>query len=852
MNQASVTTEADAANELMRLARQIAHHNRRYHAEDAPEISDAEYDALVRRNAELEAAFPQLVREDSPSRLVGHAVEASPLSKVTHEVRMMSLDNAFADDEAVDFDARIRRFLRIEADVTVGYTAEPKIDGLSASLRYENGILVQGATRGDGRVGEDVTENLRTISEIPKRLSGSGWPEVIEVRGEVYLSKPDFVAMNAAAEQRGERTYANPRNAAAGSLRQLDVAVTRARPLRFFAHGWGELSAVPAETQAGVMAAFARWGFPVSDRLVTCDSVDAALAVYRSIETDRADLPFDIDGVVYKVDRLDWQERLGQVARSPRWAIAHKFPAEKAVTRLLAIDIQVGRTGVLTPVARLEPVGVGGVIVTNATLHNADEIARQGLRVGDLVRVQRAGDVIPQILGWVTPPAEHDTLPVFEFPHECPICGSPAVREFSLRSTSRDPVKRRCTGGLTCSAQFERSVEYFCGKGGLDIENLGPETISDLISRQLIRSLADIFELSEHKAELLQIPGFKEKKVENILAAIRGRMVVPVNRLLQALGFRLIGAERSKLICSHFDTLEMLQDVCDGIAAAKREIWSNLAEKMQQAGLPINFDVLDLRLSVRMSQARMLGALSEFEHVEKNGPVATKALLENIVSKLGKRPNFSPSSSTLKSAIKRFSAKFSPSSDGNFENYVSKKTFRILKIAAQESQSLIANSYSARNDIKIRDILVVFSNNINDINRSIELDEHALRILTDIEGIHTATADSLVDNMTSIANKNEIDRISQLLDVQRYERVFRQSEVEGKTVVFTGALTSMSRDEAKAQAEALGAKVAGSVSAKTDLVIAGTDAGSKLAKAQALGVTVIDEDGWRALVARAG
>ncbi|TFU03759.1 NAD-dependent DNA ligase LigA [Polymorphobacter arshaanensis] len=843
-------TEAEAAAELARLAAEIARHGAAYHTHDAPEITDAEYDALVRRNAELEAAFPHLKRADSPSETVG-AAPASGFGKIVHARPMLSLDNAFEDDDVTAFVTKVRRFLLLDAETLVRLTAEPKIDGLSASLRYENRVLVSGATRGDGTTGEDVTANLRTVADIPQTLPADA-PDVVEVRGEVYMAKDDFLRLNETQAANGDKPFANPRNAAAGSLRQLDVAVTRARPLRFFAHGWGELSAVPADTQAGVMAAFARWGFPVSDRLVTCDSVDAALGVYRAIETDRADLPFDIDGVVYKVDRLDWQERLGQVARSPRWAIAHKFPAEKAVTRLLAIDIQVGRTGVLTPVARLEPVGVGGVIVTNATLHNADEIARQGLRVGDLVRVQRAGDVIPQILGWVTPPAEHDALPVFEFPHECPICGSPAVREFSLRSTSRDPVKRRCTGGLTCSAQFERSVEYFCGKGGLDIENLGPETISDLISRQLIRSLADIFELSEHKAELLQIPGFKEKKVENILAAIRGRMVVPVNRLLQALGFRLIGAERSKLICSHFDTLEMLQDVCDGIAAAKREIWSNLAEKMQQAGLPINFDVLDLRLSVRMSQARMLGALSEFEHVEKNGPVATKALLENIVSKLGKKPNFSPSSSTLKSAIKRFSANFSPSNDGNFENYVSKKTFRILKIAVQESQSLIANSYSAKNDIKIRDVLVVFSNNINDINRSIELDEHALRILTDIEGIHTATADSLVDNMTSIANKNEIDRISKLLDVQRYERIFRQSEVEGKTVVFTGALTSMSRDEAKAQAEALGAKVAGSVSAKTDLVIAGTDAGSKLAKAQALGVTVIDEDGWRALVARAG
>ncbi|HMP56469.1 MAG TPA: NAD-dependent DNA ligase LigA, partial [Novosphingobium sp.] len=435
-------SEAEAANELMRLARQIARHDRLYHAEDTPEISDAEYDALVRRNAELEAAFPHLVREDSPSRRVGHAVAASPLAKVTHEVRMMSLDNAFSDEELADFVARVRRFLALPADAPVAMTAEDKIDGLSCSLRYEQGRLVRAATRGDGQVGEDVTANVVHIADIPQVLTGEV-PDVFEVRGEVYMSRADFAALNDAQEASGDKLFANPRNAAAGSLRQKDARVTASRPLRFLAHGWGAASEVPADSQFAMMQRIAGWGLPVSPLLARCDDLDAMISHYRSILAHRADLPYEIDGVVFKVDRLDWQERLGFVAKAPRWGMARKFPAERAETVIEAIDIQVGRTGKLTPVGRLRPVLVGGVTVTNVTLHNRDEIARLGLRVSDRIVLQRAGDVIPQVVDNLT---REEPRAAFAFPDHCPECGSEAVAE-------EGEVDVRCTGGLICPAQ---------------------------------------------------------------------------------------------------------------------------------------------------------------------------------------------------------------------------------------------------------------------------------------------------------------------------------------------------------------------------------------------------------------
>ena len=528
MHTAPPIPKAEAAAELARLAAEIAEHAARYHRDDAPTISDADYDALVQRNAALEALYPELIRTDSPSSAIGSQA-AAQFGKVTHARAMLSLDNAFDDASVIEFVARVRRFLNLPADVAVELTAEPKIDGLSASLRYENGVLITGATRGDGTTGEDVTVNLRTVADIPQRLP-QGVPAVVEVRGEVYMAKADFLALNAS----GERVFANPRNAAAGSLRQLDVEITRARPLRFFAHGWGELSALPADTQAGVMAAIARWGFPVSDRLRVCATVDDALAVYRSIEADRSSLPFDIDGVVYKVDRLDWQARLGQVARSPRWALAHKFPAERATTELLAIDIQVGRTGVLTPVARLAPVGVGGVIVTNATLHNEDEIARRDVRVGDTVELQRAGDVIPQILRYATGADAHATLAPFEFPQVCPQCSSLALREAG-------EVARRCTGGLICPAQRIERLRHFASRHALDIEGLGDERIELFTTQGWLHAPADIFGLHRHRDELLAMKGFKPTSVDKLLGSIEAGRRVPFDRLLFGLGIRHVG-----------------------------------------------------------------------------------------------------------------------------------------------------------------------------------------------------------------------------------------------------------------------------------------------------------------------
>jgi DNA ligase (NAD+) len=514
----------EAANELMRLAKAIAYYNARYHTHDAPEISDAEYDALVRRNNALEAEFPHLVRADSPNKAVG-AAPASHLSKVTHAKPMLSLDNAFADEDVVDFVGRVRRFLNLGDDAPVALTAEPKIDGLSCALRYENGVLVQAATRGDGAVGEDVTANVATIADIPQTLKGSA-PAIFEIRGEIYMAKSDFEALNAAQESAGEKLFANPRNAAAGSLRQKDPSVTAARPLRFLAHGWGEVSALPRESQYGVMRAIADWGLPVSDALVQVETVDALIAHYRSIEAARADLPFDIDGVVYKVDRLDWQARLGFVAKAPRWAIAHKFPAEQAQTTLLSIDIQVGRTGKLTPVGRLQPVTVGGVVVSNVTLHNRDEIARLGVRPGDRVVVQRAGDVIPQIVRVLN--ADEARL-AFSFPDHCPECGSEAIAE-------EGEVDVRCTGGLICPAQRIERLKHFVSRGALDIEGLGEKTIEEFFGLGWLHSPADIFRLKARRAEILGREGWQEKSVDNLIAAIEAKRAPDPIKFLFGLG----------------------------------------------------------------------------------------------------------------------------------------------------------------------------------------------------------------------------------------------------------------------------------------------------------------------------
>ena len=719
-----MTTEADAANELMRLAKTIAYHGKRYHAEDAPEISDAEYDALVRRNTELEAAFPHLIRADSPNNQVGAAVEASPLAKVTHAQRMMSLDNAFSGEDVEEFLARVRRFLNLPEDAVVALTAEDKIDGLSCSLRYEQGQLVQAATRGDGRVGEDVTPNVATIGDIPQHLNGEV-PDVFEIRGEVYMAKTDFAALNARLMEEGQalaaqrevafdpatiRQFANPRNAAAGSLRQKDASVTASRPLRFLAHGWGEVSAVPAATQFDMMRLIESWGVPVSPLLKRFDGVEGVLAHYRDIERQRAELPYDIDGVVYKVDRLDWQGRLGFVAKAPRWAIAHKFPAERAQTTLEAIDIQVGRTGKLTPVGRLTPVTVGGVVVSNVTLHNRDEIGRLGVRPGDRVVIQRAGDVIPQVVENLT--REEDRA-AYIFPDHCPVCGSEAVAE-------EGEVDVRCTGGLICNAQKFERLRHFVSRGALDIEGLGEKSIQEFLDLGwLDKGPADIFRLKAHRDELLTREGWKEKSVDNLFAAIEAKRQPDAARLLFGLGIRHVGAVTAR------DLLKGLGDI------------ARLPEKA----------------------AELQGWLDA-----------------------------------------------NPQGEGESDG-----------------------KYGTRKLEAIKAILEVRA-----------------------DGIGPAVAEALGDFFHEPHNRDLWDDLLAEVSPPLYVVETRESEVSGMTVVFTGKLETMSRDEAKAQAEALGAKAAGSVSAKTDLVVAGPGAGSKLKQAAALGIRVIDEADWATIVAAAG
>lgn len=678
-------TKTEAAAELARLAAAIAGHSRRYHGEDAPTISDADYDALVRRNAEIEAAYPDLVRPDSPAVLVGSA-PAAGFGKVVHARAMLSLDNVFSDDEAREFVARVRRFLGLAADEPVALLAEAKIDGLSASLRYEGRQLVTAATRGDGAVGENVTANIAHVIGLPMVLPDDA-PDLVEVRGEVYMRRDAFLALNARQEAVGDKVFANPRNAAAGSLRQLDARITAARPLAFLAHGWGEMAGNMPDTQSAMMARIAGWGFDIGDLRASCGDVEVALAFTHGMETQRDRLPFDIDGVVYKVERLDWQARLGQVARSPRWATAHKFAAEQVETVLLAIDIQVGRTGALTPVARLAPVTVGGVVVTNATLHNADEIARLDVRVGDRVRVQRAGDVIPQVLAVV--PGVGERGPAYVFPDVCPVCGSHAVR-------GADEVVTRCTGGLTCAAQRNERLRHFVSRLAFDIEGLGTERIELFAEAGMIATPGDIFRLKNHRETIVAWKGFKPVSVDKLLAAIEARRSVGLDRFLYALGIRHVGEVTAR----------------------------------------------DLARAFGSAQAVQVAALTAVEDAEARGR------------------------------------------------------------------------------------------------------------LTDIGGVGPVVTEALIDFFGEPHNQASFaDLLAQVTPAPM--AAAKQTALTGQTVVFTGSLTTLTRDEARAQAEALGAKVAGSVSARTNLVVAGADAGSKRAKAEALGVRVIDEADWATLVAGA-
>jgi len=706
-------TLEEAAAELERLAGALAHHDALYHGKDAPEISDADYDALKRRNEEIEARFPELVRADSPSRKVG-AAPSGIFQQITHARPMLSLDNVFSDEDVSDFISSVYRFLGLLPDNSIAFTAEPKIDGLSMSLRYENGKLVSAATRGDGTTGENVTANIRTIKEIPQTLPPDA-PAVVEVRGEVYMAKSDFLALNEQMLAEGKQTYVNPRNTAAGSLRQLDPTVTATRKLRFFAYAWGEISQMPDDTQFGMVEVFKRWGFPVNPLMQRLSSIESILDHYNDIGLKRPDLDYDIDGVVYKVDRLDLQQRLGFRSRSPRWATAHKFPAEQAFTTVENIDIQVGRTGALTPVARLTPVTVGGVVVTNATLHNADYIEGIGnggerireeehdIRVGDTVIVQRAGDVIPQVLD-VVMEKRSENSERYQFPKVCPVCGSHAVRERNEKTGKLDSVTR-CTGGFVCRAQAVEHLKHFVSRNAFDIEGLGSKQIDFFFEAEdpalSIKTAPDIFTLEKRQSEsvltkLENIDGFGKVSVRKLYDAINDRRQIALHRLIYALGIRHVGETTAKLLARSYGSYVAFADAMKAAADVTSEAWSDL-------------NVID---GIGEVVAR---AIVEFYKEPRNMDVVSRLLDE---------------------------------------------------VTPQDAEAPVASS----------------------------------------------------------------------------------SPVAGKTVVFTGSLEKMTRDEAKAMAERLGAKVAGSVSKKTDLLVAGPGAGSKLEKARELGVETTDEDGWFTLI----
>jgi DNA ligase (NAD+) len=686
-----ITSLADARAEHQRLGAEIAEHDRRYYEEDAPTISDADYDVLRERYSALEKAYPALADKESANKRVG-AAPSEKFAKVRHAVPMLSLGNVFEDADVEEFCARVRRFLGLDEAAPLEMTAEPKIDGLSCSLRYEHGKLVQAATRGDGYEGEDVTANALTVAAIPKTLHGA--PQVLEARGEVYMAHHDFFAINARQQAAGKPLFANPRNAAAGSLRQLDPRVTAERPLQFFAYAWGEISAPLADTQMAAMAAFRRFGLPVNSLTKLCRTAEEMLAHYHDIEARRATLGYDIDGVVYKVNDLALQERLGFVSRSPRWAAAHKFPAQRATTIVDAIEVQVGRTGALTPVAKLKPVTVGGVVVSNATLHNEDEIARLGVRVGDTVVVQRAGDVIPQILEVALDKRPHGTKP-FVFPQDgkghfiCPVCGSAALREIDEKTGKADVV-RRCTGRLVCPAQAVEGLKHFCSRNAFDIEGLGDKQIELFHSKGVIKTAADIFTLQARdghgRPPLREWEGYGELSAGNLFAAIEARRTVALNRFLYALGIRHVGETNARRLARHFG------------------------------------DFASLRAA-----ARAHGAAESFDKIEGIGPVVVE---------------------------------------------------------------------------------------------------------------------SIVDFFAEPHNEKALDALLQQVRVEPMAPIATGSPLAGKTIVFTGSLERMTRDEAKAIAERLGAKVSGSISSKTDLVVAGPGAGSKLTKARELSVETIDEEEW--------
>jgi len=766
-------TEAEALEELTTLADEIAAHDIRYHQDDAPTISDAEYDALRRRNAEIEARFPHLVRDNSPSLKVG-AARSEKFKAVEHGVPMLSLDNAFADDEAVEFDARIRRFLRLSAQETVGYTAEPKIDGLSCSILYRKGELVRAATRGDGRVGEDVTANVRTIGEIPHRLSGSGWPDEIEIRGEVYLGHEEFAALNAAAAEAGQKTYANPRNAAAGSLRQIDPTITAARPLRFFAYAWGSHSAPFAETQWEALQKLKAWGFQTTPESCRVEDAPGLLAAYAKMEQVRPHLGYDIDGVVYKVDRLDWQQRLGFVSRAPRWGVARKFPAQQARTVLEAIDIQVGRTGAITPVARLHPVTVGGVVVVNATLHNADEIERKDIRVGDTVVLQRAGDVIPQIVEVVLDERPKDSQP-FAFPSHCPCpLHTELVRETT--ASGAETVVRRCSGEFACPFQKLAHLRHFVSRRAFDIEGLGEKQLTVFAERGWLNSPADIFRLRDKRDEILGLERFGETSVRNLLASIEDRRRIDLDRFIYGLGIRHIGETTSLALARHFETVERFVEVA--------------------------------KLAAEQTAGPVYAELSALEGL---GPTAVSAVLD--FARSGQEllvPADMSLEGRLRLAIPKLNSKARAALEARFGDWAA------FDVAARQAAA--------------------------------ETPGDAFLEVASVDAVGVVAARMIAEFFGEDHNRTLVDDLLRELKVVPAERPKTDTAIAGKTVVFTGSLERMTRDEAKAQAERLGAKVSGSVSKKTDLVVAGPGAGSKLKDAEKHGVEVITEDAWLAMV----
>ncbi len=774
-------TARQAKAEWTRLADAIRSADAAYYQDDAPELTDADYDVLRQRLLAIEAQFPDLASEDSPTQTVG-AAPASGFGKVEHLKPMLSLDNLFDEDEAGDFIGRIRRFLGLRADEPVAFTAEPKIDGLSCSLLYEDGKLVRAATRGDGRVGEDVTANVRTITSIPDKLKSKGWPTRIEIRGEIYMSHEDFAALNAREEGAGRKTFANPRNAAAGSLRQLDAEITRSRPLQFFAYAWGDVSDEFADTQWDAVRAFGKWGLPLNPAMKRADSLEDLMAIYRDIEAQRASLGYDIDGVVYKVDRLDWQQRLGFVSRSPRWAAAHKFPAEQAMTQLLKIDIQVGRTGKLAPVARLAPVTVGGVVVSNATLHNEDEIQRKGVWLKDWVIVQRAGDVIPQIVSVVMEKRPKDAEP-FVFPTECPECHSSAVREGAGEDMDAD---RRCTGGLICPAQAKERLKHFVSRRAFDIDGLGAKQVELFQEKGVVTAPQHIFNLEARIAEaglppLQEWEGFGETSAANLLAAIGQASRQPFARFLNALGVRHVGETSSRLIAQNFGSFKALMDA---MSKAEGERPNDAYRRLESVP--------------RLGAKAMSALLDAADDLPAEPPMSLDESLEGaIIAAQIKQLN--------KTAVAALAAE-----------YADWKTFRSEVQAAAQGRP--GEGFAA---------------------------------IAAIDGLGEAAAEALVDFFAEPHNRDMIDALLAKVTVEDFEDASSAgSPVSGKTVVFTGTLETMTRDEAKSQAQALGAKVSGSVSKKTDYLVAGPGAGSKLTNAEKLGVTVLSEAEWRALIGR--